>query len=93
MCEQAGTFCNQRLAMSDTGAFQGEEVEVWSCLNDCSNEASLTLSIEQETQYFEFSSSKSDLNANFVHFQSFDIQVFVPAPPFDSMRTLKIEIF
>ena len=64
--------------MSDTGAFQGEEVEVWSCLNDCSSEASLTLSIEQETQYFEFSSSKSDLNANFVHFQSFDIQVSSP---------------
>ena len=67
--------------MSDTGAFQGEEVEVWSCLNDCSSEASMTLSIEQETQYFEFSSSKSDLNEDFVHFQSFDIQVSSPLSP------------
>lgn len=65
--------------MSNTGAFAGEETVVWSCLNDCGSDASLTFSIEATTQYFEFSSSKSNLNENFVHFSGFDIQVpFTP---------------
>ena len=66
--------------MSDTGEFAGEETVVWSCQNDCGSEESLSLSIEATTQYFEFSSSKSDLNEDFVHFAGFDIQVSSTMP-------------